>query len=256
MDAVPFWWHSIELGDGMVTPGQAGADELREQMARLRLPELRGRSVLDIGAWDGYFSFAAERAGARRVVALDHYVWSLDLPAQQRYWRECRERGEVPRQYHEVPELWRPKELPGMAGFRAAHRALASRVEPLVADYMKLDAARLGRFDMVLYLGVLYHMEDPLAAMRRVSALTGELAVIETEAVVVPGLEHVAFCQFFESNELNADVGNWWAPNLKALAGLCRAAGFAAVDVVAGPPEAPSSGEPLRYRAIVHARRE
>jgi hypothetical protein len=45
----------------------------------------------------------------------------------------------------------------------------------------------------------------------------------------------MALCEFFESNELNADSSNWWAPNRKALTGMCRAAGFSRVEVVAGP---------------------
>ena len=61
--------------------------------------------------------------------------------------------------------------------------------------------------------------------MRRVFELTGDVAIIETAAVVIPGYEHVSIVsEFYESNELNGDVSNWWAPNLRALIGLCRAA--------------------------------
>ncbi len=61
------WWHSIDLGDGVVTPGYKSPELLETELAALRLPDLAGRSVLDIAAWDGYFSFAAERLGAARV---------------------------------------------------------------------------------------------------------------------------------------------------------------------------------------------
>ena len=89
MDEI-FWWHSIDLGD-RVTPGHKSPDLLEREWSNLRLPDLAGRSVLDIGCWDGWFSFRAERERAARVVALDHYVWSLDLPRQQAYWRDCRD---------------------------------------------------------------------------------------------------------------------------------------------------------------------
>jgi hypothetical protein len=72
-DSVPFWFHSIDLGQGVVTPGaMKSAALLSEENKHLHLPNFRGKSVLDIGAWDGYYSFLAERGGASRVVALDH----------------------------------------------------------------------------------------------------------------------------------------------------------------------------------------
>ena len=68
------WWHSIDLGDGVITPG---IDDSPRKLHRLRLPQdLTGKSVLDIGAWDGFFSFEAERRGASRVLALDSYAWN------------------------------------------------------------------------------------------------------------------------------------------------------------------------------------
>src|SRR5947208_97682 len=67
------WFHSIDLGDGVVTPGQK--DTLSE-VGHLKLPDLTGRTVLDIGAYDGFYSFEAERRGAKRVVAADHFVWN------------------------------------------------------------------------------------------------------------------------------------------------------------------------------------
>src|SRR5436190_23950432 len=86
------WYHSIDLGNGIVTPGMSGAP----LVDRSAMPDLRGKSVLDIGAWDGYYSFLAERAGASRVVALDHYAWGVDIPARDEYWRRCAEDGVIP----------------------------------------------------------------------------------------------------------------------------------------------------------------
>jgi tRNA (mo5U34)-methyltransferase len=253
--SVPFWWHSIDLGEGVVTPGEILPEPLARVLESLRLPDLRGRTVLDVGAYDGFYSFEAERRGARRVVALDHYVWSMDIAATMRYWRECKERGAVPQPYHTLPGNWRPDLLPGKRGYDTAHNALGSKVETVVADFMETDLAALGTFDVVLYLGILYHMENPLHALKRLAAVTGELAVIETEATLFPDFEQHAVCEFFETNELNADVSNWWAPNAKALAGLCRAAGFRRVDVLVGPPPVTPATERRvhRYRAVAHA---
>jgi tRNA (mo5U34)-methyltransferase len=253
-EAVPFWWHSIDLGDGVVSDGQRSAELLAETWSALGLGDIKGKSVLDVGAWDGYFSFQAERHGAARVVALDHYAWSLDLLRQQRYVAECRANGTTPQPYHTVPELWRPKELPGKAGFDAAHRALESKVESVVGNFMTMDLDRLGTFDVVLYLGVLSHMRHPLLALERLARVTGELAVIETEAVALPGYDHHAFCEFFEKNELEDDPTKWWVPNRRALAALCRVAGFNRVESRNDPSAHPPTDDSLhRYRLVVRA---
>ena len=67
------WYHSIPLGNDIVTPG---VDNSSLRLAKLHLPEdLSGKSVLDVGAWDGFFSFEAERRGAERVLATDSFCW-------------------------------------------------------------------------------------------------------------------------------------------------------------------------------------
>lgn len=254
ISAVPFWWHSIRLADGVVTPGTKTLAMLEQEVAAMHLPDLRGKSVLDIGAWDGYFSFMAEARGAARVLALDHYVWCMDVPAMIRYWDDCRKQGVVPRQYDQVPGMWRPDDLPGKRGFNTAKAALKSRVQERVDDWMTTDLDSLGQFDVVFFLGVLYHLHDPFAGLKRLARVTGELAVIETEAIAVPGYADASFVEFYENNELNHDVNNWWAPTERALVGLCRAAGFRQVAVkVAAPAPLAGKSEPLHYRAVVHA---
>jgi tRNA (mo5U34)-methyltransferase len=277
--SVPWWWHSIDLGHGVITKGVKCGGDMSGELKALRLPDVAGKAVLDIGAMDGFYSFEAERRGARRVVAVDYYSWSLDLPKHFEYMRECRERGILPKPDQETPN-WRPLELPGKRGYDTAHQALESKVETVVDDFMHLDPKKLGTFDIVLFLGVLYHLEDPLQALKHLSALTREVAIIETAAVSIPGFEHLAFAEFFETSELEGDMSNWWAPNMKALCGLCRAAGFRRIEIIAGPPWRPivtrlnscfsvllsdmkipqklkfnGHGDPKvdRYRAIVHA---
>jgi tRNA (mo5U34)-methyltransferase len=256
VDAIPFWWHSIDLGHGVITPGHKPPDVLRSELTALALPDLQGRSVLDIGGWDGYFAFEAERRGAARVAVVDHYMWAMDSPGQQAYWRRCLEQGVTPEPYHETG-FWHPDTMPGKRGFELAREALGSAVEDFPIDFMDCDLDALGRWDVVLYLGVLYHMEDPMRALRRVHAVTRELAIVETEAVAIPAFDHEALWRFFPGAELNGDVSNWWAPNLSALGGALQAAGFAAVHPVAGPSEQLLAGGdgPHHYRAVMHASR-
>ena len=177
------WYHSIDLGNGVKTKGQS---VMAEMVTEDLLPDFRDRSVLDIGAWDGYYSFLAERRGAARVVALDHYAWGVDFAARTQYWNECFQQGVLPDQTRDTTDFWRA-ELPGRRGFDLAHRALDSRVEAVVADFTTMDVSTLGTFDVVLYLGVLYHMKEPLTCLERVRAVTRDVAIIETVAAQVPG---------------------------------------------------------------------
>lgn len=141
------WFHSIDLGHGIVTPG---CDDSSEKLKQIRLPEdLQGRTVLDVGAWDGFFSFEAERRGASRVVAADSYCWS--------------------------GPGWGTQE-----GFNLARRALNSHVEDLEIEVLDLSPDRVGIFDVVLFLGVLYHMKRPLDALERVARVTRDLLIVET----------------------------------------------------------------------------
>jgi len=266
------WFHSIDLGDGVRTKGLS---ELA--LTEAQLPDFAGRTVLDIGAWDGYYSFMAERGGASRVVALDHYAWGVDFGARGAYWAECIAQGVLPDHDRDTTDFWRP-DLPGRRGFDFAHQTLGSHVEPVVADFMDTDLEALGTFDVVLYLGVLYHMKEPLTALERVRAVTGTVAVIETEAVHFQGLDNDALLQFHAGSDVQVDFGNWYVPTIGAIKALCTAAGFARVEVVVGPPppvvpeppaapsgasrlvrrapvppSEPQSAPTAAYRAVVHA---
>ena len=230
--------------------------------------------MLDIGAWDGKFSFLAEKAGASRVVALDHYAWGVDFVARGAYWEECINNGDLPDQSRDETDFWRP-DLPGQRGFNFAKAALDSKVEPVVGGLPDGRPGRARSFDVVLYLGVLYHMKEPLTCLERLRAVTKEVAVIETEAVHLNGLDNEVLLQFHAGSSLRTDFGNWYVPTIEALHNLCRAAGFSTVRTVIGPPPPPPEPPPGRrlqlarrlahipppvpsapsqnYRAVVHA---
>ncbi len=257
--SVQFWFHSINLGDGVVTPGHKSAARLQQELVCLNLPSLQGKSFLDSGARDGFFSFAAERLGAQ-VTAREHYSWAL---AQG----ELAKSKSLPvgTQMEQTP-FWRPDSLPGKTGFDLVHRLLNSRVEARVADFLQVDLASLGQFDVVLYSGVMYHMQNPLAALQRVASVTRQVAVIETEALEIPGYGSKPLFEFLDANKLNNDASCWWVPNLAGLKCLCIRAGFSRVEVMIGPPpylwlrslrarirSGSQADWAYRYRAGVHA---
>ena len=184
------WYHRIDLGDGIVTPG---VDDTPNRMAPLELPsDLSGKSVLDIGAWDGVFTFEAERRGASRVLATDSYCWS--------------------------GEGWGTKE-----GFLTASRILGSRADDLEIDVMDLSPDRVGTFDLVLFVGVLYHLRHPLLALERVASVTGDQLIFDSHTAKVEDPDPVML--FYPGTELNDDPTNWWGANPPAVEAMLRDVG-------------------------------
>ena len=195
------WFHQIDLGNGIVTPGN---DASPKKLRQVQLPaDLAGRTVLDIGAWDGFFSFESERRGADRVLAVDSYCWG-------------------------------GKGVPTQAGFNLARKTLKSRVEDLEIEVLELSPDRVGTFDIVLFLGVLYHMEFPEAALERVASLTKDLLILETH------VDHLNIREpsvaRYPGNELDGDASNWCGPNYPALEEMLRQVGFAEVKRVYESP--------------------
>lgn len=210
------WYHTIDLGQGVVTKG---VDDSPFRLSRIDFPvSLSGRTVLDIGAWDGFFSFEAERRGATRVVATDYYSW----------------RGVG----------WGTDN--GKAGFELAHAALGSKVEDVEIDLMDISPERVGTFDVVLFLGVLYHCRHPLLALERVASVCRDLLILETVIDMV-GMKRPA-AAFYPNRELNNDPTNWWGPNVPAVEGMLNVVGFNRVRTVTQLPSLPYRAA----RAVTH----
>jgi tRNA (mo5U34)-methyltransferase len=247
------WYHSIDFGAGVTSPGMKPRELIDREWRLFGLTDVAGRSLLDIGGVDGAYAFRAEADGASRVAVLDHYLWCVDPDAYAQLYHRSVEAGRTPPAPHET-ELWDPQRLPGRWRFDTARQLLGSRVRAIAADFMECDLGEVGAWDVVLYLGVLYHMEDPLRAMRRIAAVTRGQAIIETEAIVVPGHSEPLW-RFFPDGELNHDRTNWWAPNLGALLGLIGAAGFRDAEVLSGEPAGVGGSRIVteHYRAVVRA---
>jgi tRNA (mo5U34)-methyltransferase len=248
------WYHQIDLGRGVLTPGMKSRADIAREWELFDLGELAGRSVLDIGGVDGAYAFLAEHHGAGRVAVLDHYLWATDPAGHyEQIYRQHEQANEIPPAPHET-EAWQPDTTPGRWRFDTARQALGSHVEAIPLDFMDCDLAAVGVWDVVLYLGVLYHIPDPIGALRRVATVTREQAIIETEAMFIRGHPE-ALWRFFPAGELNRDKTTFWVPNINALMGLIGAVGFSDAEILAGEPtddERPGDG-PHHYRAIVRA---
>jgi tRNA (mo5U34)-methyltransferase len=191
------WYHSFEFADGAVIDGYMSLQVQKERYARYPFPDdLRGKRVLDIGAWDGWFSFEAERHGAQ-TIAID----CVEIPT-----------------------------------FLQVHRRLGSQVDYRVLDFYELPAAGLGKFDVVLFLGVLYHLRHPLLALEIVCGLTTDVAIVESFVIDAENWkEHqnaIPTLEFYETFELGNQYDNWSGLTVACLLAMCRAAGFARVELM------------------------
>ena len=196
--SIPVWHHCIDLGCGVITPG-GGKTSSPQTEQKIGLPEsLAGMTVLDVGAWDGFYSFAAEKRGAKRVLATDSFVW-------------------------QSPDV-------GKGGFELARRVLKSQVEDMEIDVLDLSPEKVGVFDLVLLLGVLYHMRHPLLALDRVFSVTGKQLILETHVDMLDCPRPAA--AFYSGRELNNDPTNWFGPNPLAVKGMLESAGFRDIKVV------------------------
>ncbi|CAN5140954.1 hypothetical protein BH20ACT16_BH20ACT16_00650 [soil metagenome] len=202
---VPHWYHQIEIRPGIVTPG---INKSAATLARLGLPDrCDGLRVLDIGVRDGFFSFELERRGAE-VVAIDY----MD---------------------------------PADTGFAVARELLESKVDYVVDNVYDVTPQQYGTFDIVLFLGVMYHLRDPLLALDRLWDVCNDGAIIALETQILDSalllqdgtftalkkidkrLDDLCLMQFHPGDSLHGDHTNYWSPNAACTRGLMQAAGFA-----------------------------
>ena len=232
------WWHRLPLGKDtsgrlIITPGRSPHGDYRRDYCTsiFGLPlDLAGLSVLDIGAWDGLFSFECERRGASRVVALDTSVLE-DVDNHQ-----GAAQGTGPG--------WQ-----GPPGFQFAKRVLDSRVEFQEGNIYTLSPEVHGTFDLVLCYGVVYHLKSPLIGIERVLSVTRDVALFESERYSDPSatdwerLQHLPLWAYLPGY---GDDSTFWLPTREGLSSALRRSGFAEVETVSHPG----------YRVTMRAMRE
>jgi tRNA (mo5U34)-methyltransferase len=205
-------------GKPFYTPGDVkhGPDGSDYASKRFGLPlDLTGKTVLDIGAWDGYFSYEAEKRSAAQVVSADI---ALTPPDKKRM-----EHGN-----------WGANK-----GFQLAHQLLKSKVRFLEASIFRIDEALEQAnqdsqnkvkyplsFDVTFCFGVLYHLTEPFLALQKLAAVTKEMTLVETAISKGTGLTMELRPGF------DNDPTNWWYPTIPCLQEMLIRAGFARTEVV------------------------
>ena len=178
------WVHSIDLGQGLVTPGQWGPPSPIIVQAFDSI-DFRDKKVLDIGCWDGLWSFEAERRGAREVHA-------TDFPSQRP------DRGS--------PTLLTAREILGSA----------VRYSPDLSVYDAPARFPERDFDIVIFAGVYYHLKNPLLALTRLRQVLKTGGVIVVEGDVIEDLRR-SYATFWYADWWGEDRSNWWIPTIRCL---------------------------------------
>jgi tRNA (mo5U34)-methyltransferase len=202
------WYHEFDFGNGLRTrtyrPGHPDDDAYRRAgwafiERQLEQEDLAGKSVLDIGCWDGYWSFYAERRGARPVLATD-----------------------------DVTQNWA-----GRTGVHLAKELLGSSIE-IDLRRSVYDLRALGRtFDRIFFFGVYYHLHSVFHALAQIRHCCHPQTVVLVEGPITHGLPDGAALYSF------ADHSCEWLPTIGALGQIADATYFdLRAPVFGSPPEA------------------
>jgi tRNA (mo5U34)-methyltransferase len=188
-----YWQHTIQLLPDLIAKGGKTTEDLDlERGLLIDLLNLQGRTVIDIGSWTGYHAFEAKRAGASRVIATDKFAWNS--------------------------ASWRGRET-----FELARDSLELDVEALEIDPTELPGP-LQPADVVFFLGVFYHMHEPVSILKRVCALARDVLVLETHQDLQQ-LDRPAMA-FYPRETLQGDPSNWWGPNPECMVELLESVGL------------------------------
>jgi len=199
------WYHALELGPEFLTPGMF---DMRRYIGEYGLPErMDGMRVLEVGTWDGFWSFEMERRGAE--------VWAIDLD-------EERDLDWPPRRR---PQTW-PEQVRG-EGFALAREVFGSKVRRVVRSVYDASPEELGTFDLVFCGAVIIHLRDQLLALERIAALCSGTFISAEE--YDPWLSRIPLAlSRYRADRDQAVV--YWTPNIRCWRRMLWTAGFDRVE--------------------------
>jgi len=193
VDSHKLWWHTITLPYGIKTPGVVN-ESAQNWVAQAIPGDLTGKQILDVGTNDGYYSFLCERRGAT--------VWAIDNLSHGR----------------------------GTTGFDIASRLLASHVNFQIVDLFDLNPDER-KYNIVLFFGVYYHLQNPLLALQKMAQVTTEMLLLEGK-LVLGGTKPLM--EFYPDHQGSGNTGgNWWGANEPCLLSMLEVAGFRKAETIA-----------------------
>ncbi len=204
---VPFWFHTFCLNREQGIHSDGVAVDHRYRMPSIP-KDFSGKSVLDVGAFDGFYAFLAEQRGAKRVLATDN----------EQYKEWVRGRWGI--------------ELEGAEGFHTIKALLDSDVEYRVLDAFAHDVLE-EKFDFIFCFGILHRVVNPLGMLCILSERLeqgGEI-LLETYGIENGGGSEGNFVQVREPNDIYAnDEFTYWGFSSGSLDALARQAGLSGFD--------------------------
>jgi tRNA (mo5U34)-methyltransferase len=226
------WYHTLDLGHGVRTPGQFDHSEF---LPLYQLPEsVEGLRVLDVAAFDGFWAFEFERRGAGEVIALD-----LDSPIELDF---------PPKILAQATQEQR--DLKFGRGFAIAKEALKSQVQRVACSVYDLEPAKFGMFDIVHAGDFLLHLNSPVRALQRMASVCRGYALISE--VYAPELDRPGADRLVEYRGGAVDV-TWWRFSLSALQQMVLDAGFSRVEVHARFKYGPRNGARNMHHVVFKA---
>ena len=258
-----YWYHTIDLGDGLVTPG---VFDLRDTLPAFRFPEdMRGMTVLDVGSATGFFAFEFEQRGAHVISTEVPSLEGFDRFPGQTTKQVVRkiQRWVKPRTHStdQLGKLARPLTSDEMyfylldGAFRFCHQRLNSKVERCYSTVYDLSAEKLGieGFDLVFLGNVLLHTLYPLQALGAIAPLCkGTLILSQT---MLAGPDSQPAMVYMGGDDPEDDGSTWWYPNKPCFEQLLKKLGFKTVEEVGHDSGAlVETGGPYNH-TILHAKK-
>jgi SAM-dependent methyltransferase len=214
-----FWYHKINLGNGIITPGYDFDDVWNGIRKSRETIDYKGKRVLDIASWDGMWAFEAEKLGASFVVATD-----ADNRNENFEFVRSVLNSSV-RSYYNIPPHRLSDRLDAVI-FSHSNPGLPS--QPQQKEYLKLN-----EFDIVQHLGLLYHLRDPLLTISQARSVIKEDGYLLLETAVI--IDDNQSCMYFNNNNMFGacgklpiydDISTWWAPTVPCLIEMVQSSLF------------------------------
>lgn len=205
------WYHSIDLGHGVITPGQF---DHRPFVHLYGLPEdLNGKRALDVATFNGFWAFELEKRRAREVLTIDIEKCSdLDLAPRVRSGLSEEELNEE-----------------SGDGFRIAKKILGSKVDRRIMSVYDLSPEAMGMFDFVFCSDLLLHLMNPMKALQRIHSVVADYALIadcfDPDLGVDDTVDQVRYAG-------GRKLCVWWFFSIGALKQMILDAGFSKVETV------------------------
>jgi tRNA (mo5U34)-methyltransferase len=224
------WYHTIELGHGVVTPGFI---DNRPTVDLFGIPDdLTGKRCLDIGTYDGFWGFEFERRNASEVIGIDvdsPLEHDVPRPVRLRALADVGNAGDVHRKRWDDQAGEYGLQYPGR-GFDLAKKTLGSRMKRELVNVYDVSPERLGKFDLVFISQLLLRLRDPQSVIENMISVLNPGGIAIIGEPYEPDLEATGrpLSEFLGTNTL----GVWWVHSVNSLRSMMEVAGFASVEEV------------------------